>query len=145
MFEINIGNRKIPLMFTTYEMIALQRDIGCTASELRTEVFGIEENEDDPNKVKFTITDDDRKMEKLGTLIRILGNAGLEENGEEGNLTDKWVLRHIKPIDVMAYAIATMTVILDGMMSEVSEMRKNDDGPVDEILEEENRKKEQGN
>lgn len=146
MFEIMIGERKIPLMFTTYEMIAIQRDIGCTASELRTEVFGIEEDENDPDKLNMTVGTDPEKTYKLGTLLRILGNAGLEENGEEANLTTKWVLRHMKPVDVMAYAVAAMSVILDGMRSEVSEMHPKDESiPVDEILEAENEKKEPGN
>ena len=48
-------------------------------------------------------------MTKLGKLIRIMGNAGLEEEGSAPDLTDKWILRHIKPGLVMAYVIATVS------------------------------------
>ena len=35
----------------------------------------------------------------MAKLIRILGNAGLEEAGEAPDLTDKKVLRAMKPAD----------------------------------------------
>lgn len=144
MTEIKMGGRIIPLMFTTFEMIAIQRDIGCTASELREKVFGIVEDEDNPDNTRMTVAHDPDKLEKLGTLIRILGNAGLEENGQEPNLTDKWVLRHMKPGYISGYAVLAMAEVVDGMMMESPALSEDESGPVDEVLEEQRTKKEQG-
>lgn len=143
MTEMKIGGRTIPLLFTTYEMIAIQRDIGCTAAELRTEVFGLYQEEEDTEGYHFDVVKDVAKMEKLGKLIRILGNAGLEESGQEPDLTDKWILRNMKPGLIIAYSIVAMTEINDGMSQEVKNTEK-ESGPVDELLEEQEAKKEPG-
>lgn len=145
MTEIKIGNRTIPLMFTVYEMIAIQRDIGCTAAELREKVFGLKEIDDDPDNVRITVAEDPEKLNKLGMLIRILGNAGLEEVGQEPDLTDKWVLRHMRPALVTGYAIMAMQEIVDGMTMESPALAEEDKGPVDEVLEAQKAKKEPGN
>ena len=42
MTEITIGKRVIPLYYSTYESIAIQREIGCTAFQLKEQVFGVE-------------------------------------------------------------------------------------------------------
>jgi len=145
MTEIKIGGRQIPLFYSTYEMIAIQQEIGCTAFQLRDQVFGIvQEDEDDPMSIRMEVVSDPAKTKKLGTLIRILGNAGLEQNGETGDLTDKWVLRSMKPSMIMAYAIAAMAEITEGNRIEQTTPAE-DQGPVDVILEEENAKKAPGN
>ena len=144
MTEIKIGGRTVPLNYTTYELIAIQQEIGCTAWQLRDEVFGIvQEDEDDPMSIRMGVVSDPEKTKKLGTLIRILGNAGLEEKGEEPDLTDKWILRHMKPALIMAYAIATMAEITEGNKAEAPE-KTEEQGPVDEVLEEQNAKKQPG-
>lgn len=144
MQEIKIGKREIPLFYSTYEMLAIQEEIGCTAFQLREEVFGIrQEDEDDPMSIRMKCVTDPEKTKKLGTLIRILGNAGLEENGEKGDLTDKWILRNMKPALIMAYAVAAMAVIVEGNKIEAPEEEQQ--GPVDEVLEEQNAKKQPGN
>ena len=144
MTEIKIGGREIPLFYSTYEMIAIQKKIGCTAFELREQVFGIvQEDEDDPMSIRMECVTDPEKTEKFGELLAILGNAGLEEKGEEGNLTGKWILRNMKPTLIMAYAIAAMTVITEG--NSVETPQAEEQGPVDEILEEQNAKKQPGN
>ena len=143
--DIKIGNREIPMALTTYELIAIQEEIGCTVGQLRDEVFGVHlENEDDPSSIRFGVINDGEKLEKFGKLIRILGNAGLEEQGEDPDLTDKWVLRHIKPGMIMIYVIALVAVISDGNKVE-SITQKEEEGPVDEVLEEQNAKKQPGN
>ena len=145
MKEIKIGKREIPLFYSTYEMIEIQEEIGCTAFQLREEVFGIrQEDEDDPMSIRMECATDPEKTKKLGTLIRILGNAGLEENGEKGDLTDKWILRNMKPALIMAYAVAAMAVIVEGNKIEAPEAEEQQ-GPVDEVLEEQNAKKQPGN
>lgn len=144
MQEIKIGKREIPLFYSTYEMLAIQEEIGCTAFQLREEVFGIrQEDEDDPMSIRMECVTDPEKTKKLGMLIRILGNAGLEENGEKGDLTDKWILRNMKPALIMAYAVAAMAVIVEGNRIEAPEEEQQ--GPVDEVLEEQNAKKQPGN
>jgi len=143
MTEVKIGERTIPLFYSTYEMIAIQREIGCTAYQLRDEVFGIrQEDEDDPMSIRMDVVTDPEKTEKLGKLIRILGNAGLEENGEEPDLTDKWILRRMKPTAIMAYAIAAMAEITEG--NRIEKMQDENQGAVDEGLEEQQAKKQPG-
>lgn len=145
MTEIKIGGRVIPLSYSTFEMIAIQEEIGCTAFQLRDEVFGIrQEDEDDPMSIRMDVVTEAKKTKKLGTLIRILGNAGLEESGKEGDLTDKWILRHMKPGLILAYAIAVMAEITEGNKIE-NTTPPEETGPVDEVLEQENAKKAPGN
>lgn len=142
---LKIGGREIPLYYSTYETIQIQRDIGCTAFQLNEQVFGVEKIDEEEDakleNVKLTVVNDPDKMEKLGKLIRILGNAGLEENGQEPDLTDKWVLRNMKPAMLMLYAVVMMAVITEGNIMEARDEKK---GPVDEVLQEENAKKQQG-
>ena len=142
---IKIGGREIPLYYSSYEMIAFQDDIGCTAFQLNDVVFGIKrDDEDEDSQVRFGVLTDAEKLKKLGTLIRILGNAGLEQEGKEPDLTDKWVLRNIKPGMIMLYVIALVAVITEGNKIE-STTPDEEKGPVDEGLEEQNAKKQPGN
>lgn len=143
MTEIKIGERTIPLMLTTYELIAIQDEIGCTVGQLQDEVFGIERDFETGKVTGMKFLTEPGKMKKVGTLIRIMGNAALEEQGETPDLQDKWVLRHIKPAMMAAYGVAVMAVINDAMLMEAG--KKEAKEPVDEVLEEENRKKEPGN
>ena len=144
MATIKIGGREIPLLYTTYELVAIQEEIGCTGYQLRDEVFGLKlEDEDDPTSYVFGCVKDGKKTRNLCTLIRILGNAGLEEQGAEPDLTDKWIMRNMKPGMIIIYAMAAYAVINKGNMME--DTGGKNDGPVDEGLEEENAKKPQGN
>ena len=143
--KLIIGGREIPIYYSAMEMIAIQEEIGCTAYQLKDQVFGLERNEDeDVEQARITVANDPKKLRKLATLIRILGNAGLETNGQEPDLTDKWILRNIKPVMVPRYAVVMMMIIVEGnTMTEPK--RDKEDGPVDAILEEEQAKKQQGN
>ena len=142
--DVKIGKRTIPLFYSTYEMIAIQKEIGCTAYELKEKVFGVRQtDEDDPMSIVLDVVTDPEKTMRLGTLLKILGNAGLEEAGQEPDLTDKWILRNMKPPLIMPYALAAMAVITDG--NKVESQKDENEGPVDEILEEQNAKKQPGN
>lgn len=142
MAGIKIGGRDIPLLYTTYELVAIQEEIGCTGHQLRDEVFGIHlADEDDPSSIVFDCVSNGQKTKKLGTLIRILGNAGLEEQGKEADLTDKWILRNMKPGMILIYALGAYAVINEGNQME---SKKEENGPVDEGLEEEQAKKQPG-
>ena len=138
---IKIGGREIPLFYSTMEMISIQDEIGCTAFELNDAVFGIKKDEEDEeSQVRFGVITDAEKTKKLGTLIRILGNAGLEEAGEQADLTNKKVMRAMKPSDMIEAINACMDAMNEGMASEVPERKK--EGPVDVVLEEIEKKKE---
>ena len=96
MAELKIGGREIPLSYSTYEMIEIERALGCTAYQLNDKVLGLKQtDEDDPTKVEMEIFKNPDMKENLGKLIRSLGNAGLEEAGKEPDLTDRWVLKHM--------------------------------------------------
>lgn len=146
--EIKIGRRVIPLYYSTYETIAIQREIGCTAFQLKDQVFGVEiiDEEKDPTmeNIRLTVANDPDKTEKMGKLIRIMGNAGLEESGQEADLTDKWILRNMKPAMILFYAIALLAVINEGNIMEAGEDEDKNE-PVDVILEEEKAKKQPEN
>ena len=142
---IKIGGREIPLYYSSLEMVDIQKDIGCTAFQLNEEVFGVHlEDEDDPSSLRFGVVTDGEKLRKFGALIRILGNAGLEEEGRDPDLTDKWILRHMKPGMIMVYVIAAVAVVSEGNKVE-STTTEEEQGPVDEGLEEQNAKKQPGN
>lgn len=145
MTEIKIGGRTIPLLYTTCELVAIQKELGCTGFQLKDQVFGLRQtDEDDPESIVFDCVNEPEKAEKLCRLIRILGNAGLEENGEEPDLTDKWIMRKIKPSMILPYAMITVAEVIEG--NKMESPQKQDDGkPVDEVLEEQNAKKQQGN
>lgn len=136
--EIMIGGRTIPLLLTTWELIAIQEDVGCTVAQIRDRIFGIERDLE-TDEYSFHLLEDREKMKRFGALIRILGNAGLEEAGQEPDLTDKWILRHMQPAMVVPFMMILTQVINDAMKIE---NQANTDGPVDEKLEEDNRKKE---
>ena len=139
--EIIIGGRTIPMLMSTYEVMLIQEEIGCTTGQLRDEVFGIE-HDIETDVYRSTLRDDKEKLKKFAKLIRILGNAGLEEAGQAPDLTDKWILRNIKPGMVFVYMIQMSEIVDDAMKMEAGKQQQ--EGPVDEVLAEENRKKEQG-
>ena len=144
MTDIKIGGRTIPLYLSTWEMIEIQKQIGCTAAQLRDEVFGLHlADENDPESWRFEVGTDPERMEKLGKLIAILGNAGLEEEGGEPDLTAKWVLRHMSPRDVLPYSITVMVEINAGLIGETAQKAEAEQGPVDVMVEEETAKKTQ--
>ena len=71
-----------------------------------------------------------------------LGNTGLEEEGENPDLTDKKVMRAIRPVELGEMVSACMEAMNEGMASEIPE--KKQEGPVDVVLEEIEKKKETG-
>ena len=73
-------------------------------------------------------------------MIRILGNAGLEEAGENADLTERKIMRAMKPAEMLGIINACMEAMNEGMASEIP--KPDQKGPVDETLEEINKKKE---
>jgi len=135
MVTITLKGREIPLTYTTWEMKEIQEDIAPMSRAISL-VLG--RNPDDP---------EDRSLyagaEHLGALakmIRILGNAGLEEAGEEPNLTNKKILRALRPAEIADAVNACMNAMQEGMASEIP--AKEEEGPVDVTLEEMKKKDE---
>ena len=70
----------------------------------------------------------------VAAMIRILGNAGLEEDGQDADLTEKWILRALKPVQLVGAINACLDAMREGMASEIPAKKEN--GPVDVTLEE---------
>ena len=129
MASITLRGREIPLLYTTYEMKTIQEEIAPIGKALKL-VLG--RNPEDENDTSLY-----GGAEHIGAaakLIRILGNAGLEEAGEAADLTDKKVMRAIRPGDLAIMVNACFDAMNEGMKSEIPEEKP--EGPVDVTLEE---------
>lgn len=135
MAKITLRGREIPLIYTVYEMKEIQEEI-CPLSDLSETILG-ENPEDENDQSGFGGPEHLTAMAKL---VRILGNAGLEEAGENPDLTEKKILRAIKPTQISDLVKACAKAIGEGMGSEIPE--ENSDEPVDVTLEKLNKKKE---
>lgn len=135
MASITLKGREIPLIYTVYEMKQIQEKI-CRLSDLQYRLFG--RNRDDEKDTSGYASPE--HLEAIAKLVAILGNAGLEENGENPDLTEKKVLRAMKPNDLNGALSACMEAMSEGMDSEIPEEKQV--GPVDVVLEEINKKKE---
>ena len=87
--------------------------------------------EDDEDEARNYATPE--HLAAVAGMIRILGNAGLEEAGENPDLTDKWILRALKPVQLVEAINACLGAMQEGMASEIPP--KKQEGPVDETLE----------
>ena len=77
MVTINIKGREIPLLLTTEEMRIIQEEIA-PLNEVVTKVLG-RNPEDENDRSRYLSTE---HLEAATKMIRIMGNAGLEEAGE---------------------------------------------------------------
>ena len=134
MVTINLKGREIPLLYTTWEMKEIQEDIAPISRAISL-VLG--RNPDDKNDTSMYGSAD--HLMAAAKLIRILGNAGLEEAGETPDLTNKKVLRALRPADLAGDVSTCMEALNEGMQSEIPE--KDNDEPVDVTLEEMKKKK----
>ena len=134
MVTINLKGREIPLLYTTWDMKEIQEDIAPISRAISL-VLG--RNPDDKKDMsKYGGAD---HLMAAAKLIRILGNAGLEEAGETPDLTNKKVLRALRPADLANVISTCMDAMNEGMRSEIPE--KENDEPVDVTLEEMKKKK----
>ena len=135
MASITLKGREIPLLYTVWEMKQVQEEI-CPMGDLQYIMFG--RNKDDENdRSKYAGPE---HLNALAKLIRILGTAGLEEAEKEADLTDKKVLRSLRPMELTDAINACVAAMSEGMESEIPDEKK--EGPVDVVLEEIERKKE---
>ena len=137
MESIRIKEREIPLIYTVLEMKEMQEEIG-PLSDLNYIVCG--RNKEDPTDQSRYGTPE--HLTAIAKMVRILGNAGLEEAGEEPDLTEKMIMRGLKPWELVDAVSTCMRAMTDGMKSEIPVPKKK--GRVDVTLEEMNRKKKRG-
>ena len=135
MVTITLKGREIPLLYTVYEMKTIQEEIGPLDTVLYKATGRNREDEADLSGFGSA-----EHLSTIAKLVKILGNAGLEEAGETPDLTEKKVMRAMRPNEVIQIANECMNAMTEGMRSEIPE--KKDDGPVDVTLEEITKKKE---
>lgn len=135
MASITLKGREIPLLYTTFEMKQIQEEIAPLHKAFSIVLGRNPDDKKDNSKYGSA-----EHLEAIAKLIRILGNAGLEEAGENPELTDKKILRALKPSELVDAINSCMTAMNEGMASEIPE--KKTEGPVDVTLEEMNKKKE---
>ena len=135
MASITLKGREIPLLYTTWEMKLIQEEIAPLATAIAMVTGRNPEDEKDTSRFGGA-----EQLGAVARLIRILGNAGLEEAGENPDLTEKKILRALKPSEMMSAINACMDAMAEGLASEIPEEKK--EGPVDVTLEEMNKKKE---
>ena len=128
MTEITLNGRKIPMIYTVWEMKQAQEEIA-PIYKLASLLSGRNPDDDKDS----TWYGGKAHLDALGKMICILGNAGLEEAGEEPDLTFKKVLRAMKPSQIVSFTNACMDAMAEGMISEIPDSKE---GPVDVTLEE---------
>lgn len=129
MVTITLKGREIPLLYTTWEMKQVQEEIAPIGRAISL-VLG--RNPDD--KTDTSQYGGASHLAAAATLIKILGNAGLEDAGKDADLTEKKILRALKPNELPGVINACMDALNEGMSSEIPE--KEETGPVDVTLEE---------
>ena len=137
MASITLKGREIPLLYTTMEMKQIQEEVAPMNIFLRL-LFGKEEGD---GKDKASLYGSPEHLNALAKTIRIMGNAALEEAGKEPDLTDKWILRAMKPVMIPDAMGACLEEFNTGMESEIPDTPKSGE-PVDVTLQELQEKKE---
>ena len=135
MNTIILKGREIPLLYTVFEMKEIQEDL-CPLGELFYRLLG-SNGEDPEDRSGFGGPD---HLSAVAKLVRIMGNAGLEEAGENPDLTEKKIMRAMKPAQITDVVKACSEVIREALESEVPET--DSDEPKDVVLEKLNKKKE---
>ena len=131
MTEMTLKGRRIPLLYTTYEMKLIQEEI-CPLGDFEYRLLG-RNREDEEDTTLFGGV---AQLDALAGAIRILGNAGLEAEGKDPELTDKWILRALRPAEMVDAVKTVLEELRKGNASEIPEEPKEQQGPVDVTLEE---------
>ena len=113
--SVNIGGRDIPLRYTMRVQLEIEEQLGMDFSEINDKLKG-------KKNTRIVIS-----------LIRLMGNAGLKNAGQAADLTDDWLIDHIKPGFTTTYRIAAMAAVTAGWFME-NEQEKPEE--KDDILEE---------
>ena len=129
MKTIRLKGREIPLAYTVYEMKQIQEEIAPLSRAINLMMGRNPDDKEDESKYGGA-----EHLAAAAKVIRILGNAGLEETGEAADLTDKKVMRAMKPADLWGAVSTCLTAMTEGMESEIPDEKA--EGPVDVTLEE---------
>ena len=129
MVTITLKGREIPLLYTVWEMKEIQEEIAPLSQAISLVLGRNPEDKEDTSRYGGA-----EHLAAASKLIRILGNAGLEESGQNGDLTDKKVMRALKPSELAGAVNACMDAMSEGLVSEIPD--KEEEGPVDVTLEE---------
>ena len=112
---VDIGGRTIPLRYTMPVQLQVEEELGIDFSEIT-------------GKLK------EKKNTRLViSLIRMTGNAGLKHAGQEPDLTDEWLIDHIKPGYTTSYRVAVMGAITAGWFMETDQGEEEQDDVLAEI------------
>jgi len=114
--SVNIGGRDIPLRYTMRVQLQIEEELGMDFSEINDRLKG------------------KKNTRVVIGLIRLMGNAGLKNAGQAADLTDDWLIDHIKPGFTTTYRIAAMAAVTAGWFME-NEQQDNSEAK-DDILEE---------
>ncbi len=120
--KIKLGEREIPLRFTMAEFADIEETVG------------------NLSLIDELLLQGKKRIRNTATALRIMGNAGLIASGEKGDLTDKSVMAAMHPRKLVDYQTAAISAINQGMLVE-----SNEDEVHDLVLEDIERKKENGN
>ena len=114
---IKIGEREIPMAFTMEEFIEIEETVGYLG------------------EVKQLIVKGKERLRNLVTMIRILGNSGLKEAGQEPDITDEWLKKNMDPHAVLAYQLAVLACLAEDSESEAAK-EEEENKERDLVLEE---------
>ena len=135
MVTMKLKGREIPLLYTTYEMKLIQEEVAPFAQAVAMLLGRNPEDEQDTSRFGGA-----EHLDTIAKVIRILGNAGLEEAGENPDLTEKKILRALRPAEIGETVNTLTNAMQEGMASEIPE--KEEEGPVDVTLEQMKKKDE---
>ena len=112
---VEIGGRSIPLRYTMPVQLQVEEELGIDFSEI-TEKLKAKKN------TRLVIS-----------LIRMMGNAGLKHAGKDPDLTDEWLIDHIKPGYTTSYRVAVMGAVTAGWFMETDQGEQEQDDILMEI------------
>ena len=135
MVSIKLKGREIPLIYTVLEMKQIQEEIG----PLNKAVNYITGKDPDRDESDESFAGSPEHISAVAKAVVIMGNAGLEEAGEVPDLTEKKILRALKPNEFAIAMNKCIEAMNEAMRSEIPE--KESDEPVDVTLEEMKKKK----
>jgi hypothetical protein len=108
---VTVGGREIRLVYDLRAQITIDSEIGMDWDELR----------DCINRLKKA-----KNTKIVVQCIRILGNRGLQKDGEQPDLTDDWLMDHISLKDMLAYKIAILGVLTAGWYMETDDSQERE-------------------
>ena len=121
-YSVTVAGREIPLRYTLRELSAMEEAIGTM------------------DNFRDLILQGQHRLRNMAAAIRIMGNGALVKAGKNAVLTDEWLLDHLDPNKIKTYQIAVLGAFTDGF-----QMEHQQEVDRDLVLEELERKKEEGN